>query len=317
MTSWTAASTFILLTAPQTPSAQAIPAIGAESHNLFSLRAFDHLWRSFFGTSLSDSSCGLPQRIDADDAKIISNDEFLVHLRGFRKSICKSSAWHVASMRIDPCRIRQKTENKNVVDIKKCSLNGKFSEVRFVLQPVEETDRGPIYPDAAMHVAFSLHDIMKFKEIWTQKRKKPQELIAAVKKYGRLNDVSLFISGGGLERWSFARVVFSNGHWTQDKLAHGGFFESLSDADGKLSLVRTPPRSADSRFTQDDFLNPLRVSPLNGSCLSCHLTDSDKGLRQFRQLGWGLSGEPVASRRLLAEAEEAAKELNILDKQQP
>jgi hypothetical protein len=124
--------------------------------------------------------------------------------------------------------------------------------------------------------------------------------------------VSLFLGGAGLERWTFARVVFSRGQWTRDRLAHGGYYESFSDADLGTGVVRTQRPAGEETLAAHDFLNPLRVHPLQGSCAACHLAERGSAERIFRQLGWGLAGESIISQRVRAEANLAAKELQLL-----
>lgn len=314
MSVWSAASTLFLFSPPTTQIQKqqpaAVPAVGAQ--RVLSAGEFSSVWRALFNSDADSPQCGAAKDLRKTDAAWIAEDAFLVQLRGFRSSICKAQAWYVASMRLDPCRTRLSRENKSSAEIDKCSQKGKFSEVRFVLQPAEKTDRGYIFPDAALHVAFTITDQKKLMNAWRSRA--PEQLIKLVRENGKFNDISLFISGGGLERWSFARIVHSDGVWQRDRLAHGGYYESLSDADLNSEVVKTQRPKSEREFSPADFLNPLMVHPLQGSCIGCHVAEQGRPARLFRLFGWGLAGEPVVSARVRAEAEFAAKELQILDK---
>lgn len=317
MSAWTAASTLILLSPPGLTSPTAknttfLPAIG--DAQLLSKPEFESLWQTFFAEPIASPRCGSPRELQGSDAQLIEQDSFLVQLRGFRSSICSTDSWFVSSLRIDPCRIRLGKENKSLKDIQKCSLQGKFSEVRVVLQPVEKTDRGNIYPDVALHLAYTVPEFSKFSRIWNSST--PKEIIGKLRKDGIWNDASLFMGGAGLERWTFARARFAEGQWTRDRLPHGGFFESISDADlvGKSVKTKRPSHENAQTLTQAQLLNPLLTHPLQGSCVSCHLAEINRPVRLFRQLGWGLSGETIVSTRVKAEAEFAARELNLIQK---
>lgn len=315
MSVWTAASTLILLSPPGASSNTAkntsvVPAIGESQ--LLSKSDFDSLWQTFFDEPMSFPKCGSPKELQGSDAHLIERDSFLVQLRGFRSSICSIESWFVASLRIDPCRVRLGKENKSLKAIQKCSEQGKFSEVRVVLQPVEKTDRGNIYPDVALHLAYTIPEFSKLSRIWNSSS--PNELIAKLRKDGIWNDASLFLGGAGLERWTFARALFEKGRWRRDKLPHGGFFESISDADLVGGSTRTQRPSNERSLTRAQILKPLLTHPLQGSCVSCHLAEDNRPARLFRQLGWGLSGEEVVSARVKAEAEFAARELNVIEK---
>lgn len=224
--------------------------------------------------------------------------------------MCRPEAWFVSSMRIDPCRLRLESENKTRADIHKCSREGKFSEIRFVLQPIEKTDRGPVFPDVALHLSYSLADLKDAARIW--RAGKTEEIISYVKTKGEPNDVSLFLGGAGLERWTFARVIFFGKKWMRDRLPHGGYYESLSDAELGGGVVRTLRASNEPQLSDSELLKPLSIHPLQGSCVSCHLAGRGRSSRIFRQLGWGLAGEPLVSERVRAEAVFAAKELQLL-----
>lgn len=335
MSGWTAAATLVLFSPPSATDARVVPAVGPQG--IFSAEEFSKLWLSFFGESASPamnpsaaalkpttatlratpspvsqarSLCGGVKEIGQSDAHWIARDGFLVHLRGFRSSVCEPKSWFVASMRLDPCRVRLNKENKTKSEVQRCAQAGKFSEVRVVLQPVEQTDRDPIFPDAALHVAFSIPDFSTFADRW--RKESPQALLTQIKQKGRLNDVSLFLGGAGLERWTFARIVPEGARWRLDRLPHGGFFESISDADVSGTVVKTPRPVGERALSTDELHDPLKIHPLQGSCIECHLADKQRPVRQFRQLGWGLQGESVISRRVLAEAEFAARELNVL-----
>jgi hypothetical protein len=213
---------------------------------------------------------------------------------------------------MDPCRIRLEKENSTVSGIEKCSQDGKFKEVRFVLQPVEKTDRGYVFPDVALHVAVSLPALEKVAGVW--RTASSAQIVSMVRRYGVWNDVALFIGGAGLERWTFARVKFNKGVWNRDALAHGGYYESISDVEADGGSVRTARPENEPKLDEAQLMNPLAINPLQGSCIQCHLAEKDRPVRLFRQLGWGLSGEFVVSRRVKAEAEFSARELNILAK---
>ncbi|MEN9809529.1 MAG: hypothetical protein RLZZ488_1096 [Pseudomonadota bacterium] len=314
MSVWSAASTLVLFS-PPTPQVQkqqppAPPTVGAQQ--VLSTAEFSSVWRALFASEAESSDCGAAKDLRKSDEAWIAQDAFLVQLRGFRSSICKAQAWYVASMRLDPCRMRLNRENKSSADIHSCSQNGKFSEVRFVLQPVEKTDHGYIFPDAALHVAFTVTDLKKIMKAWRSQT--PEQLIKLVRDNGKFNDISLFIGGGGLERWSFARIAHTDGIWKRDRLAHGGYYESLSDAELNSVAVKTQRPKSEKEFSPAEFLNPLKVHPLQGSCIGCHVAEQGRPARLFRMFGWGLAGEPVVSARLRAEAEFAAKELQILEK---
>lgn len=313
MEPWTAAATLILFTSPagrQTDQFGDAPLPAVGPRELLSTNEFERLWSVFFAEKSSSSRCGLPQSLEKSDAHWINLDSFLVEKRGFRKSICKPQSWYVAAMRIDPCRLRVGQENKTIAEIESCSRGGVYSEVRFVLQAVEKTERGFIFPDAALHLSFSIPRMASLAKKWRQK--KPLEIISEIKNTGRWNDASLFLGGAGLERWTFARARFEAGQWKKDVLPHGGFFESLSDADLHPSSVRTQRPQNESKFSTTQLLAPLQINPLQGSCVDCHLADSKRPPRLFRQMGWGFQGESVVSARVQAESFFAARELEVL-----
>lgn len=283
---------------------------------------FNSVWQSLFGVLPTDSACGRPQKITGLDADLLKDDSFLVQQRGFNPELCRAENWFVASARIDPCRIRIGTKNKSRKEILNCSQNGRYTEVRFVVQPVLKHDRGVFFPDAAFHLAFTIKDIKRTLHRWkslslAQSKRPHSDFFKWLRKNSMPNDVSLFVSGPGLERWSFARAVFKEQTWMKDQLAHGGFHESLSDADLNAGTVRTDVGTAAPSTSPEDFLNPLKLTPLQLSCVGCHLAQAGRPVRNFRQLGWGLSGEPVVSLRVLAEAVYASEEIEILARQSP
>lgn len=286
------------------------PAVGP--NQLFSSEEFSALWSSFFSGTMADSSCGKPLELKGSDQQLIAEDRFLVRLRGFRESVCRAESWYISAMRMDPCRIRLEKENSTASDIEKCSKDGKFKEVRFVLQPVEKTDRGLVYPDVALHVAVSLPALERVASVW--RTASSEQIVSMVRRHGAWNDVSLFLGGAGLERWTFARVKFNKGVWHRDALAHGGFYESISDAEADGGSVRTARPENELKLDDRQLMNPLAINPLQGSCIQCHLAEKGRPVRLFRQLGWGLSGEFVVSQRVKAEAEFSARELNIMAK---
>jgi len=312
MSLWTYASTLLVFPTPANNAGAAFSAVG--QNRLLSSDQFDKIWSAFFFGEKSQSPlCGSPRETGHTDSYWMERDAFLVHLRGFRPSLCKQEAWFVASMRLDPCRLRLGRENKSVKDVHVCSRGGEFNEVRFVLQPFEKTDRGYIFPDAALHLAYLTSNLKETAKIW--RSSPPSRLITFVKKHGRPTEAALFLGGAGVERWTFARLKFSSGTWMRDALPHGGFYESLTDAELSASgQVRTRRPAGERKFTDAQLLKPLQINPLQGSCISCHLAGREPSARVFRQLGWGLSGENVVSDRTRAEAEFAAHELNIFSK---
>ncbi len=312
MSLWTYASTFLLFPTPANTAGAAFSAVG--ENRLLSADQFEKIWGAFFFGEKSQSPlCGSPRETGQSDSYWMERDAFLVHMRGFRPSLCKQEAWFVASMRLDPCRLRLGRENKTQKDVHACSRSGEFNEVRFVLQPVEKTDRGYIFPDAALHLAYSIPNLKETAKVWRSST--PSRVISFVKEHGRPTEASLFLGGAGVERWTFARLKFSAGTWLRDALPHGGFYESLTDADLSASgQIRTQRPAGEQKFTDAQLLNPLQINPLQGSCISCHLAGRERSSRLFRQLGWGLSGENVVSDRVRAEAEFAARELNIFNK---
>ncbi|MFZ9519054.1 MAG: hypothetical protein ACO3A4_01120 [Silvanigrellaceae bacterium] len=286
----------------------ALPVIGA--NRLFTKDEFNQLWSTFFSSPINSPDCGKPLDLKGSDRKLIAEDLFLVKLRGFRESICNPESWYISAMRIDPCRIRVLKENRSRSAIKSCSMNGKFQELRFVLQPVENTDRGLVFPDVALHVALSFGKFEQILKVWRDAR--PEKIVSAARRLGVWNDVALFLGGAGLERWTFSRVKFVEGKWQQDRLAHGGFHESLSDAEADGTSVQTDRPADEPRLSDVQLMNPMLINPLQGSCIQCHLADKNRPVRVFRQLGWGLSGEPVVSARVLKESRFSASELNII-----
>lgn len=314
MSVWSAASTLVLFSPPtlqiEKQKTAALPAVGEQ--RVLSAGEFSSVWRAIFSLDAKSPECGAAKDLRKSDSAWIAQDAFLVQLRGFRPSICKAEAWYVASMRLDPCRTRLERANKSSADVHTCSQQGKFSEVRFVLQPAEKTDRGYVFPDAALHVAITITNLKKVMNAWRSQT--PEQLIKLVKVNGKFNDVSLFIGGSGLERWSFARVINSAGAWQRDRLAHGGYYESLSDAELNAVVAKTQRPKGEKVFLSEEFLSPLKVHPLQGSCIECHIAEQGRPTRLFRMFGWGLAGEPVVSARVRAEAEFAAKELQILEK---
>jgi hypothetical protein len=309
MSVWTAASTLLVFSPPAGSSGLSVPAVGQDK--VLSGDEFSKLWKAFFfNEQLSSPLCGAVRELALTDAQLIEQDRFLVFERGFRKSVCQPSSWFVSSMRIDTCRVRLGHGNKNKFQLRKCSQDGKYSEIRIVIQPVEKTDRGSVFPDTAMHLAFSVPNLNEAARVW--RSRKADKIISYLKKKAVPNDVSLFLGGAGLERWTFARLVYSGGLWVKDKLPHGGYFESFSDADLGAGVIRTQRPAAEPALTDTDLLNPLRVHPLQGSCFSCHMAGHAPAGRMFRHLGWGLSGESVVSPRVRAEADLAARELQNL-----
>ncbi|MEN9528528.1 MAG: hypothetical protein RI932_401 [Pseudomonadota bacterium] len=299
---------------------QTVQAFGAGA--LHDLSEFEQVWTALFAESPYSSGCGHPKALTGSDRALLESDSFLVALRGFTPELCKPVSWYVASVRLDPCRIRLGHENKTRAEVESCAQDGKYSEMRFILQPVLKHDRGFFFPDAALHSSFSFKDFRKALEIWdvwTERSseirwKNPQHFFQAVRKHAKPNDVSLFISGPGQERWTFARVVAGAKDWKKDKLAQGGFHESLTDADLSAVGLRTPPSTGSKVFSAAEFLDPLKTTPLQGSCVGCHLAPPGRAARVFRHFGWGLAGEPVISSRVLAEAAFASREIQMLKK---
>ncbi|NBW83051.1 hypothetical protein EBR21_14980, partial [bacterium] len=162
------------------------PAVGR--NRLFSGQEFSELWSSLFSGKISDPGCGKPIELKGTDQQLIADDRFLVKLRGFRESICRPESWYISALRIDPCRVRLGKENSTVTEIEKCSQDGKFKEVRFVLQPVEKTDRGLVFPDVALHVAVSLPGLDKVSRFW--KTGNIEQIVSMVRREGVWNDVA-------------------------------------------------------------------------------------------------------------------------------
>ncbi|MBM3382805.1 MAG: hypothetical protein FJY29_10230 [Betaproteobacteria bacterium] len=297
-----------------------VRAFGARA--VFDVKEFERIWTALFGESPNAPGCGQPKRLTGSDRALIDADAFLVAVRGFSPELCKPEAWHVAAMRLDSCRVRQAKENNTKQEIHRCAQDGKFSEIRFVLQPVLQHDRGNFFPDAALHVAYSFKDFTKAIALWRSwsdgatavRWRNPQGFFDSVRKNGTPNDVSLFISGLGQERWTFARVVAGHENWIKDRLDRGVMHESLTDADPGAVGMRTPPTAGGKEFSADEFLDPIKVTPLQGSCVGCHLAPPGRAARMFRHFGWGLAGEAVISARVLREAEFSARELQILEK---
>ena len=336
MFTWTAASTLLVFAPPfeVAPSRLALNSSG--TNELYSLmqaapRAigegallssleFNSVWNGLFGMPPTDPTCGRPKKVTGLDSEMLGRDAFLVQERGFLPELCDPKSWFVASVRLDPCRVRHGRENTDREALQSCSQNGKYSEVRFVLQPVLKHDRGHFFPDAALHLAFSLNDISQVVQLWQDVVSKGAKsnwigehgIVQKIRKLTRPHDVSVFLSGPGLERWTFARLVFKNGEWIKDALPHGGNHESLSDAELNSPGIRTPRPAAEHKFTSAEFLDPLKTTPLQGSCVGCHLAQSNRAARAFRQFGWGLSGEVVVSERTRAESAFAARELRVL-----
>lgn len=336
MFTWTAAATLIIF-APPFEVAQSRPAENSSGKNdlyspmpaapravgegaLLSSLEFDSVWNGLFGMPSADLACGRPRKITGLDSDLLRQDAFLVRERGFLPELCDPKSWFIASVRLDPCRVRRGRENTERDALQSCSQNGKYSEVRFVLQPVLRHDRGHFFPDAALHFAFSLNDISQVAQLWQNVVSKSAKfnwmgehsIVQKIRKLSRPHDVSLFLSGPGLERWTFARLVFKNGGWIKDALSHGGYHESLSDAELNSPGIRTLRLAAEHKFTSAEFLDPLQTTPLQGSCVGCHLAERNRAARNFRQFGWGLSGEVVVSERTRAEAVFAARELQVL-----
>lgn len=280
---------------------------------------FSQIWSSFFGYPPSDPECGHSMESDGQDDSLIDGDMFLVKTRGFRREICSPAAWQVASLRIDPCRKRRDHENHSKAQILECSEGGRYFEVRYVLQPIVKTRIGTIFPDAALHLSFTLLEPNLAAKSWLDWRSMAvpargeqfKDLMNQLRLKSRFNDAALMVAGAGLERWTFARSLFQNGTWKLDKLSHGGHFESITDASLTSSSYRTKHPEISVAPTSADLLSPMRIRPTDGSCISCHLADGNRPVRQFRQLGWGLQGEPIVSKRLLAEGRFSAKELQI------
>ena len=319
-TVWTAAATFVLFSPPDPLAGKETAKSFSAAHgSILSDSEFDSLWKAFFNTSYRDRDCGMPKNLANDDAQLMAQDAFLVNVRGFNREICQAQRWWISSLRIDPCRVRHGKANQSSQDVEKCSQDGRYKEIRFVLQPVVQTDRGAIFPDAALHLALSLKNFSASAPLWREailqfkagKIERLIQLLQEVRQHGVWNDASLMVAGAGLERWSFARVLWRDGVWQRDKLSHGGFYESISDADAKHPNVRTARPANEASKSSADFLNPLKTTPLQGSCVGCHLANPQTPSRQFRQLGWGLSGEPVLSKRAASELELAAQELNL------
>lgn len=292
------------------------PLLAFGSNGLLKSDEFEQIWMALFDSSPKDASCGRPHKLQGSDSDLIRVDSFLVRDRGFLPELCRPESWFVASARIDPCRLRSRVVNRSVSDILRCSKDGKYSEIRFVFQPVVKHDRGSFFPDAALHVAFSITDREPLKSAWRELVDKndnglSKNFFKLIRTHARFNDASLFISGRGLERWTFARANFNQGLWIKDQLAHGRLHESLSDADLESGSVRTSFAEHRAKFSDSDFLDPLRTHPLQGSCVSCHLAQKGRPDRLFRQLGWGLSGEGIVSERVRSEAHYAAQELNL------
>jgi hypothetical protein len=293
------------------------PAVGKQG--ILSAVEFSDVWHAFFGDLPTDARCGSILATSGSDAELIKMDAFLVKERGFSGLLCDPQSWYIASARLDPCRVRAGAPNRDSAAVLSCAQKGKYSEIRFVLQPVGHHDRGVYFPDAALHLAFSIDPQGTLVPLWKnvlqseakETTLKFSALLDALKHDAKRNDASLFISGAGLERWTFARIQFENGRWRRDPLFHGSFYESISDADAVSGQTRTSLPEREAARDASEFLNPLKVHPLQGSCVGCHLAERGRPVRLFRQLGWGLQGEPVVSSRVRAEAELSAGELNL------
>lgn len=320
MSAWGAAATLLVFPIPH-GSEDGVPAFGREG--VFSESLFTELWSGFFGAAPLAAGCGLVRDVGTSDEGLIGKDDFLAASRGMDKSLCQSSSWFVSGLRIDPCRLRSVKPNQTIHSIKKCSMNGRYSEVRVVLQPVGKHDRGVFFPDVAIHLSFSAPEMFDTASKWRQVfLKKPDSAsgqrlsvsnVKAVLSGLKENDAAVMISDAGLSRWSFARAEYHSGKWKKVPLEHGGLHESLSDAGIPAQTVRTKVKQLYPRLRKDEILDPLKTHPLRGSCIECHLADTSRAARAFRQLGWGLNGEPVVSRRTLKEALFSAKELSVIE----
>jgi hypothetical protein len=188
------------------------------------------------------------------------------------------------------------------------------------LQPVGQHDRGYYFPDAALHVSFSASDMKATSQRWRQvfianqnsRRALSVEAVQSVLRDLKENDAALMFADAGQARWTFARAEFVSGGWKKVPLAHGGLHESMSDAEISGQTTRTQTKSPIPRQSSDEMFDPLKTHPLNGSCIECHLADSQRPARAFRQLGWGLGGEKIVSRRTVEESRFSAAELNVL-----
>lgn len=319
MSAWAALATVLVFPSP-TAGDKAVPAFG--QHGVFSESVFNDLWAVFFGGMPTSKQCSLVQDVTSTDRALIEQDRFLASSRGFDPILCKASSWYVSAMRIDPCRVRSHRPNDSRVAIKNCSNNGKFSEVRLVLQPVGRHERGYFFPDAAIHMSFSSFNLKmtasKWRRFFYANPTEPQNLslhsVREVLKGLEHNDAALMVSDVGQARWTFSRSVYEAGAWTKLRLEHGGFHESLSDADLSQKTVRTGGNPMKPVRREGELMDPLKTHPLQGSCIECHLADTQRPSRSFRQLGWGLGGESIVSHRTLAEAIFAAGELAIVDR---
>lgn len=322
MGAWTALATLALLQ-PPSPQSKAVAAFGA--NGVFTEHSFSEIWQSFMDELPVAATCGRVRSVAASDARLIAQDKSLVQERGFSDVLCNPANWYVSALRLDPCRIRSGRGNRSQKDIVSCARNGLFSEIRLVVQPVGRHNRGLFFPDAALHLSFSIPKIELAASRWRQllgaQAVGPQSVTAGSLKslLTGLNphDAALLISDMGQSRWTFSRAEWVNGRWSRVKLNHGGWHESLSDASLMPHTLQTvrPNESVPSR--EEDLLDPLRTHPLQGSCVHCHLAGERRPARQFRHLGWGLSGESILSQRTLAEARFAAQELGILTRSQP
>lgn len=320
MGAWGAAATLLIFPTPN-GSEEGVPAFGRQG--VFSESVFNELWSGFFGAVPAAATCGLVRDVGTPDENLIGSDTFLAAWRGIDKSLCQSSSWYVSGLRIDPCRLRSVKPNKTIHSIKKCSLNGKYSEVRVVLQPVAQHDRGVFFPDAAIHLSFSSPEMfdttLKWRQVFLKKLNSgPRQRISvgdvkAVLSRLKENDAAVMLSDTGLSRWSFARAEYHSGKWKKVPLDHGGFHESLSDASNSAKTSRTRVKPLNPRLDTNEIFDPLKTHPLRGSCIDCHLADSTRPARVFRQLCWGLSGERVVSRRTLEEAIFSAQELSVIE----
>jgi hypothetical protein len=321
MSSWGAAATLLTFPAP-IESGPTIAAFGNEG--VFSETVFNELWSGFTDTTSLASRCAYVRNLTDSDETLIAQDSFLAVTRGIDKVLCKSDSWFVSGLRIDPCRVRSVRANLTMETIRECSQSGKFSEVRIVLQPIGRHDRGVFFPDAAIHMSFSSADMSdtasKWKRVFLAKKREGLSFSAADIKSIldglKEHDASVMFSDAGLSRWTFARAEYRSGQWKKVPLAHGGLHESLSDAGTLRKFVRTKVKQSQPKAGTREILNPLVTHPLNGSCVECHLADARQPARAFRQLGWGLSGEKVVSRRTAEEAIFSANELNVLDARQ-
>lgn len=317
MGAWTALATLALFQ-PPSPQASAVAAFGANA--VFTENSFNAIWQSFLGELPSGHTCGRMRGVTANDAQLIAQDKLLVQERGFSDVLCNPKNWYVSALRLDPCRIRSGRSNQSRQDIEACARNSLFSEIRMVLQPVGHHDRGPFFPDAAVHLSFSIPKLelvaIRWRRLFGARAGVSKTVTAGdLKSLLRgLNphDAALLISDMGQSRWTFSRAEWLNGGWTRAQLDHGGLHESLSDAALQQPTLQTDRPRASRAVSEGDLLDPLKTHPLQGSCIQCHLADKRRPARQFRHLGWGLAGEPIVSHRTHEEARFAAQELDIL-----